>query len=94
MNEINVGEVYYILARRRGRERADFFLNAVLSNLPIRIVGNNFEAVVQAARIKAGHTLSYADCFAVATAQREDASLLTGDPEFKAVASLVEIDWI
>ena len=94
MNEINVGEVYYILARRRGRERADFFLNAVLSNLPIRIVGNNFEAVVQAARIKAGHTLSYADCFAVATAQREDASLLTGDPEFKAVASLVDIEWI
>ncbi len=94
MNEINVGEVYYILARGTGRERADFFLNAVLPNLPIRVVENDFGDVIQAARIKAGHSLSYADCFAVATAQREDASLLTGDPEFKAVASLVDIKWI
>ena len=94
MNEINVGEVYYILARGRGCERADFFLHSVLPHLPIRVVGNDFEAVIRAAKIKAGHPLAYADCFAVATAAAEDASLLTGDPEFKAVESLIEIEWL
>jgi predicted nucleic acid-binding protein len=94
MNEINVGEVYYILARGRGRERADYFLNAILPNLPIKVAGNDFDAVIRAARIKAEFSIAYADCFAVATAQRESAALLTGDREFKAVSSLVEIDWI
>jgi len=94
MNEINVGEVYYILARGRGRGRADYFLHSILPHLPIRVVGNDFEAVIRAAKIKAGHSLAFADCFAVALAAAEDASLLTGDPEFKAVESLIEIEWI
>ena len=50
--------------------------------------------MIRAAKIKAGHSLAYADCFAVATAAAEDASLLTGDPEFKAVESFIEIEWL
>ena len=38
--------------------------------------------------------LSYADCFAVASALRHDACILTGDPEFKNVEQIVEIDWV
>jgi len=94
MNEVNIGEVYYILARSRGRDRADYFLKVILPSLPIRAVGNDFEMVIAAARIKADYPLSYADCFAVATARRERATLLTGDSEFHAVSSLVDIDWI
>jgi predicted nucleic acid-binding protein len=94
MNEINVGEVYYILARARGRAQADFFLHTILPQLPITVVTNDLETVIQAARVKAGHAIAYADCFAVMTAQREDAALLTGDPEFKAVESIVTIKWI
>ena len=94
MNEINVGEVYYILARGRGRDQADFFLNAVLPNLPLRVCKIDFHDVIEAARIKAGHAISYADCFAVATARRENAALLTGDPELETVASLIKIEWI
>jgi uncharacterized protein len=94
MNEINIGEVYYILARERGGDRADHFLGSILPFLPIEIVSNDFEMIVQAAKIKAGHSLAYADCFAVAAAIREGAAVLTGDPEFKEVESLITIEWI
>jgi predicted nucleic acid-binding protein len=94
MNEINVGEVYYILARARGRERADYFLRTILPQLSIDIVTNDLEAVIEAARIKAAYAMAFADCFAVMTAQRDNAALLTGDPEFKAVASIVTVEWI
>jgi ribonuclease VapC len=94
MNELNVAETYYILYRKRGHERAEYFMETVLAGLPISMIPNDFNAVISAAKIKAGHALSFADCFAVATAQRENAVILTGDPEFKNVEKLVEIDWL
>jgi predicted nucleic acid-binding protein len=50
--------------------------------------------VIEAARIKAEYPLSFSDCFAVDTARRENAIILTGDPEFKKVEHLVEIEWL
>lgn len=94
MNEINVGEVYYILSKARGRDRAEEFLSTILPSLPIAVTANDFDSVIRAARIKAEHPLAYADCFGVVTAMDNDAALLTGDPEFKSVESLVEIEWI
>ena len=94
MNELNVGESYYILYRKRGQEQAEYFLDTVLAGLPIYMVSNDFNAVVSASKIKARHALSFADCFAVATAQRENAVILTGDPEFKNVERFVKIDWL
>ena len=40
------------------------------------------------------YALSYADCFAVATAIKEKATVVTGDPEFRKVEGLVGIDWV
>ena len=94
MNELNVGETYYILYRKRGHEQAEYFLDTVLAGLPISMISNDFSAVISASKIKARHALSLADCFAVATAQRENAVILTGDPEFKNVEKFVEIDWL
>lgn len=94
MNEINVGETYYILFRKRGMKKADYFLDTVLAGLPIVTVPNDFENVIEAARIKAEYPLSFSDCFAVATARRENAIVFTGDPEFKKVEHLVEIEWL
>ena len=94
MNDINIGEVYYVLARERGNDRADHFLSSILPSLPIEIVVTDFEMVIRAARIKARNALAYADCFGIATALRENAAILTGDPEFKAVDSLVAVEWI
>ena len=94
MNELNVGETYYIVYRRRGPEQAEYLLYTVLAGLPISMISNDFNAVIAAAKIKARHQLSFADCFVVATAQRENAVILTGDPEFKNVEKLVELDWL
>ena len=94
MNEINIGESYYILCRKRGKEKADYFLENVLPGLPITAVPNDFQQVIDAARIKAEYSLSFADCFAVATARREEATIMTGDPEFKKIEHLVKIEWI
>lgn len=94
MNEINVGETYYILARKRNPDSAEYFLDTILAGLPIDIISNDFDQVIAAAKIKAEYPLSFADCFAVATAMREDATILTGDPEFKNVERLARIEWI
>jgi len=94
MNEINIGEVYYILSRKRGTEQADYFIETILPGLPITAVSNSFNDIIAAARIKAAHTLSFSDCFAVITAQQNKAAILTGDPEFKHIEHLVKVEWL
>jgi ribonuclease VapC len=93
MNEINVGEVYYLAAKERSPEKAEEFLR-ILETLPIHVLGNTFPQVLDAARLKARLPVSYADAFALSTAIREEAALVTGDPEFRAVGNLVEILWL
>jgi len=94
MNDINVGEAFYVLAKERGVEKAEYFVNTVLPNLPIKLVPNTLQDVIEAARTKATHSISYADCFVVATALKKDAAIVTGDPEFKKVQKTVEIEWM
>lgn len=94
MNEINIGEVYYILCRKRGPEKADYFLQTILQSLPIVVVSNDFDDVIKAAKIKAEHPLSFADCFAAATAKKNNSVIMTGDPEFKKIENLVAIEWL
>ena len=93
MNEINIGEVYYMTAKDRSFEQAEDFLHR-LETLPIQVVPNSFAAVLEAARLKARFPISYADAFAVATAIRMNADVVTGDPEFRQVEHLVTIDWL
>lgn len=94
MNDINIGETFYILARERGLDQADYFINAILPSLPITKIANTLTEVIDAAKIKAQYPISYADCFAVATALREKAVIVTGDPDFKHVEKIAEIDWL
>ena len=93
MNEINIGEVYYITAKDRSMEQAETFFHH-LETLPIQPVVSSFPDVLEAARIKAQFPISYADAFAVATAIRMNAVIVTEDPEFRAVEHLVTIDWL
>ncbi len=93
MNEINVGEVYYRTAKAISLDRAEAVLRR-LPSLPVQTLPNAFQHVLEAARLKARFPMSYADAFAVSTAQRERATLVTGDPEFHAVEHLVSILWI
>ncbi|HOV87627.1 MAG TPA: type II toxin-antitoxin system VapC family toxin [Syntrophobacteraceae bacterium] len=93
VNEINLGEVYSITMRRLGAESARRFLDQ-FSTLTVERVAATWEVIESAAELKARHALSYADCFAAATALKHGASIVTGDPEFKKVEHLVPIEWI
>ena len=77
---MSVGEVYYRVAGLEDEEHADSALELV-RKLPLEIVPVREALVLAAARLKARHKLSYADAFVVATAQAQDAFVLTGDPE-------------
>jgi predicted nucleic acid-binding protein len=93
MSWINVGEVYYIAAKRYGREKAERFLER-LPSLPIRVVLPDESDIIAAARLKGSRRLAYADAFAAALALREGATVITGDPELAALKDLLKIDWI
>jgi predicted nucleic acid-binding protein len=90
---INLGELLSITERRGGVAKAQDAL-ALIRQLPIEIVPADEQAVFAAAHVKAGHAISYADAFVVAIAMQEDATLLSGDPEFQAVEALVKVEWI
>ena len=94
VNAINVGEVFYVVGRKRGLREAEYFLNVILPSLPVAVVDNSFEDVIEAARLKAAHALSFADCFAAATAVREGAALVTGDREFEKLGRALAVDWL
>ncbi len=93
MNEITIGEVYYVIAKDRSIEKAEEFLHR-LQTLPVQPVANSFPDIIEAARIKARFPISYADAFAVATAIRMNAAIVTEDPEFRAIEHLVTVDWL
>jgi ribonuclease VapC len=89
---MNVGEVYYIISKRLGRERAAEFLDRMPS-LPIRMVLPDEGAILAAAEVKAAHPVSYSDAFAISLAQTETASVITGDDEIRK-CGIVPVDWL
>jgi predicted nucleic acid-binding protein len=93
LNWINWGEFLYIVKRRVGAAKTTDALR-LLEQLPIELYSIDQPLVRAAAEIKSEHTLSYADAFCVATAQRLDAIVLTNDPEFNSVESLIKIRWL
>lgn len=90
---VNYGEVVYITEREHGL-RAAHKLIAAIDQLPVTIVDADRRLTLAAAHVKAKHPLSYADAFAVALAQAQHATLLTADLEFRAVETLVPIEWL
>jgi len=90
---INLGELLYITERRGGVAKAQDVL-ALIRQLPIEIVSADEQIVFAAAHIKANHAISYADAFAVAIAIQENATIVTGDPEFQLVEEMVSVEWL
>lgn len=93
MSMINWGETLYITEREKGFSVAQTTA-AHLDEIPLTVVSVDRKLTLTAAHIKANFPVSYADSFAVALAQQESATLLTGDPEFKKVSHLVAIEWL
>lgn len=93
MTSVNFGEVYYIVLRECGSEKAHE-IEKIIRTLPIEIVDVDMQLAREAARFKAAHKISYADCFAAALAKIHKGEVITGDKEFKLLENEVKVAWI
>lgn len=90
INAINLGEIIYSTKREFGdQKKLETLANIERLKFTILPVSNNL--IFQAAEYKANYSISYADCFALASAIEHKAAIVTGDPEFKKVKHLAEI---
>ncbi|MCC6298360.1 MAG: type II toxin-antitoxin system VapC family toxin [Anaerolineales bacterium] len=93
MRLINVGELFYIIARQQGIVNAQAMLEDV-RDFPITFYDATEARIFAAARMKAEYPISYADSFAASLALELNASLVTGDPEFKTIKEELSIFWL
>ena len=93
MSVVNWGEVYYILIKEYGPDKA-YEVIALIETFPIDIVPDDKEIAKQAAHYKALKKLPYADSFAAALSKIRKAELMTADKEFKLVENEIKIGWI
>ena len=93
LNAINLGEIIYITKRKFGdQKKLEVLANIERLNFTILPINNNL--IHQAAEYKADYSISYADCFILASAIMHNSIIVTGDPEFKKVKHMVNIEWI
>lgn len=92
---INVGEVFYLVAKRHGAALAERFLSE-LPMMPIQALLPDRRLILEAARLKSRFPISYADAFAVETARQQKAPLVTGDPEILELSKRepIELVWL
>ncbi|MBO9369730.1 MAG: type II toxin-antitoxin system VapC family toxin [Chloroflexi bacterium] len=90
---VNYGEVLYISECQGGRPAAEEAIR-IIDHLPLETVLADRDLTFAAAHLKARYPISYADAFAAALAQKLSATLVTGDPEFRKVEAVVEIEWL
>ena len=81
---INLGEVYYMISRKSNTKNAETAITAI-KQMPIHIVEPDLKMCLDAAAIKAKHSLSYADAFAAVLTINRKAVLITGDDEFESL---------
>ncbi len=93
MTEVNYAEVKYIIVRKDGDQRWDEIARE-LPALPIEFHPATRSLADTAADYKARYKLSLADAFAAALARESKLPLMTGDPEFKALAKEIKIVWL
>ena len=93
MSVVNVGEVWYILAREVSTAEADKSV-ATLRSWGVEFVAADWTHAKEAASLKSRYKMSYADAFAAALAKARKAELVTGDPEFEQIGDYASIRWL
>ena len=93
MTIVNLGEVWYAIARTMSEETADQYVHEI-KGMGIEIVDADWTLTRQAAAFKCNGNISYADCFAAALAKLKKAELVTGDKEFKSLEGEIKVAWI
>lgn len=93
MTTVNMGEVWYNVARSRSAQEADQAVQRLFS-IGINLVPADWELSYSAAQFKSQKRIPYADCFVASLAKIEGGLVLTGDPDFKVLEDQVEIEWL
>ena len=93
MTEVNYAEVQYIVRRKDG-EAAWQTVARELVAAPIRFHVVDRVLADSAVDFKTRFKISLADAFAAALAKQQNADLVTGDPEFKALKREIGITWL
>jgi PIN domain nuclease of toxin-antitoxin system len=89
---VNLGEVWYSIARTVSPAQADALIEEI-QGLSIEIVDASWKLTYQAAIFKSRGGLSYADCFTAALGKLRQAEVVTGDPEFQKLKGEIKTAW-
>lgn len=93
MSAVNWGEVFYFMLKAHGvqaaRQRA-----AQFSMMPMRITPVSPADAENAATFRQDSKVPYADSFAGSLAQKEKATLITADFDFKTVAGVITVQFL
>ncbi len=93
---INAGEVYYRLSRLgRHKEARGIWDDLKRGILPVRLATVSTHRALAAA-LKASYPIAYADAFAPQLAQGVRLPLVSGDPDFAALAAdgVLTVQWL
>ena len=89
----NVAEVYYII-RRQGSQKKALEAISLVKALPIKFIEFDEVLWLKAAELKGTYPISFCDAFVAAMADLLDATIITGDPEFKKLQDKFPIHWL
>jgi len=93
LSVINLGEIFYNTIKERGINKANE-TKFIIEQLPVSIVDADKATTIEAAKLKAKHSIAFADCFAAALGILKKAKVITGDLEFKKLEKDVGIEWL
>jgi predicted nucleic acid-binding protein len=93
MSAVNYGEVYGVILREHGLDRALATMSAVQA-LPIRLMDATPPRAFHAAELKSKYKLYYVDSFAAALAMEYKATLVTSDSDFRKLGHGFPLVWL
>jgi predicted nucleic acid-binding protein len=89
ISAVNLAEVFYVLARYLGVERAVQCVREIRN--AVRVVSAEEDCALEAAVLRLHYKLGLADCFAAELAMRTGATLVTADPEFARLGKQLKV---
>jgi predicted nucleic acid-binding protein len=90
---INLGEVFYLLWRNKGEEKARQMVDD-LTLLPLQMISVDLPQALKAGELKALHKIPYVDGIAGALAVAHNATLVTSDRDFEKFGRRIPILWL
>jgi hypothetical protein len=94
INTVNLTEVYYVLCRKIGKEKAEEIIKSIIKSGYYEIIGVKPRILKYAAECKCAYSISLADCFSIATAKFLKTKALFRREEELTKKSIEEVEFI